>query len=416
MSLTRTRALIDVDNPGLIWLVSFTHGANEFFSIIIPPLIPFLVPDLGIGYAEASLLVSVFFATYSVVQLPVGKLVGVVSERLLLAGGMAGLATGIGLVGIASTFPLMLLGMVVAGVGGSTYHPTGMAVISDVESETTHGRCMGIHGAMGTFGSMLAPLLMGAVAVRAGWQAALLTGTSLGLAFALVLYLAYPVVSPEARETRSLAALLEDSTGGGVGELGRRLLWYLSSPVVVGLSALFVLIGAEVRAVQTWTPAFATAVADSGASFGNTMLALTMVSAGVTSAVAGYGVDRIDRRLFAGGCFALTGVVVVALATLSLGRALLTVGFVLLGVVMYAIYPAANAIAAGATADMESGSLFAVTQTAAALGGAAGPLVLGTVADLTSITIGFLATAGIALAGVVVVMFGGAFAVHPQAS
>jgi MFS family permease len=146
------------------------------------------------------------------------------------------------------------------------------------------------------------------------------------------------------------------------------------------------------------------------------MLALTMVSAGVTSAVAGYGVDRIDRRLFAGGCFALTGVVVVALATLSLGRALLTVGFVLLGVVMYAIYPAANAIAAGATADMESGSLFAVTQTAAALGGAAGPLVLGTVADLTSITIGFLATAGIALAGVVVVMFGGAFAVHPQAS
>lgn len=414
MSLARTaRSLVDVEHPRLVYLVSAAHGANEFFSIVIPPLIPFLVPSLSIGFAEASLLVSVFFVTYSVVQLPVGKLVDVWSTRLLLAGGMVGLAVGIGLVAFAPTFPLMLAGMVVAGIGGSTYHPTGMAVISDAESGATHGRSMGVHGAMGTFGSMLAPLSMGAVAVVAGWRTALLAASAFGLVFGLALYVAYPRVSPLGRDDGAPErGALDALSGDGAGDLGSRLWRYLTDPTILGLSALFLIVGGEVRAVQTWTTAFASEAAGAGPSFGNSMLALTMVAAGLASAVAGYGVDKVDRRLFTAGCFVLTALVVAGLVVLPVGRLLLPVGFVVLGIVMYSVYPAANAIAAGATADTGSGSLFAVTQTAAALGGAAGPLVLGVIADSSTIGVGFLATAGIALAGLAVVgLFGRAFSV-----
>ena len=418
MSLASSaRSLVAVENPSLVYLVSTAHGANEFFSIIIPPLIPFLVPSLDIGYAEASLLVSIFFITYSVVQLPVGKLVDVWSTRWLLGGGMVVLAVGIALVALAPSFELMLAGMVVAGVGGSTYHPTGMAVISDAESDATHGRSMGIHGAFGTFGSMLAPVLMVAVAAASGWQAALLVGAGLGLVFGVVLFVLYPLVHPDGVEPDDGRRAVDAFTGFDPGDLLGRLWRYVTTPTVLGLSALFLAVGGEVRAVQTWTTSFAAEAAAADPTYGSWMLGITMVAAGVASAFAGAGVDRVDRRLFTAGCFVLTAVVVAGLVFLPLGRLLLPVGFVVLGVVMYSVYPAANAIAAGATANMESGSLFAVTQTAAALGGAGGPFLLGVVADAATMEMAFLATAGIALGGLlVVVVFGSAFDVGASAA
>ena len=188
----RARLLVAVDNPGLVWLMSLTHGFNEFFSIIIPPLFPFLVPSLDISYADASLLVVVFFVTYSVFQLPVGRLVDRYSPRMLLAVGQAVLSLGIATVALAPSFPVMLLGMVVTGVGGSTYHPTGMSVISDLESDDTHGRSMGIHGMLGTFGSVVAPVVMTAVAFALDWRAALFVGCGIGLVYAAALWFLYP--------------------------------------------------------------------------------------------------------------------------------------------------------------------------------------------------------------------------------
>ncbi len=413
----RARVLVDVDHPGLVWLMSLNHGFNEFFSVIVPPLFPFLVPDLGISYADTGLLVVVFFVTYSVAQLPVGRVANHYSAGRLLVGGQALLSVGIALVAFAPTYETMLAGMVVAGVGGSTYHPTGMSVISDAESESTHGRSMGIHGMLGTFGTVAAPVAVGGLALVFGWRTALLAGAGAGLVFAVVLAVVYPRAVPGTAPDASLREGLRASLGSGTARAaGGRALAFLRSPAMLVLIALFAVVGAEVRAVQSFTTLFAAdAVAttgageDAAASFGNQMFALTMVAAGVASTAAGAGVDRIDRRLFAGGCFALTAVAVAAVALLPLGRLGLAVGFVVLGVVMYSVYPATNALAAGLSTEDSSGDVFAVTQTAAALGGAAGPYVLGVVADATTLSTGFLSTAGIAAVGVVVVAVAAAF-------
>jgi MFS family permease len=175
------------------------------------------------------------------------------------------------------------------------------------------------------------------------------------------------------------------------------------------LIGLFAVVGAEVRAVQSFTTLFASDAVGGDAAFGNQMFALTMVAAGVASTAAGAGVDRLDRRLFAGACFAGTAAAVAAVALLPLGRVGLAVGFVVLGIVMYSVYPATNALAAGLSNEDSSGDVFAVTQTAAALGGAAGPFLLGIVADASSLSIGFLATAAIAVVGVAVVAAATAF-------
>jgi MFS family permease len=401
----RARALVDVDHPGLVWLMSLNHGFNEFYSVIVPPLFPFLVPDLGISYADTGLLVVVFFVTYSIAQLPVGRIANHYSARRLLVGGQALLSVGIALVAFAPTYETMLVGMVVAGVGGSTYHPTGMSVISDAESDDTHGRSMGIHGMLGTFGTVVAPVAIGGLALAFGWRPALLAGALAGLGFAVLLAVLYPRAVPDGgTETTTFVAAARESVGGGtVRAAGRRAFTFLRSPPMLVLIGLFAVVGAEVRAVQSFTTLFASDAVGGDAAFGNQMFALTMVAAGVASTAAGAGVDRLDRRLFAGACFAGTAAVVAAVALLPLGRAGLAVGFVVLGVVMYSVYPATNALAAGLSTEDSSGDVFAVTQTAAALGGAAGPFLLGTVADASTLSVGFLATAAIAVAGVVVV-------------
>lgn len=404
----RVRVLFDVDNPGLVWLLSVNHGFNEFFSIVIPPLFPFLVPELGIGYSEASLLVVVFFTTYSVFQLPAGRLGDIYNPRLLLVAGQAGLSIGIALVAFAPTFPLMLLGMVIAGVGGSTYHPIGMSVISDVESEGTHGRSMGIHGMIGVLGPVASPVIMTAVAVVAGWRMALLAAAGLGILFSVVLFVAYPLATPRDSATRfemRLVPALRTAFGGDTLADSATKAWgFIRSPTMLGLIALYAVVGGEVRAVQTFTPVFASDLVGGDPTFGNAMLAVTMIAAGLASTGAGVLVDRMDRRVFAGACFTLTALMVAALVYLPLNRLILPIAFIVLGVVLYSIYPATNAMAAGVSTPDQSGSLFAVIQTAAAIGGAGGPYILGTVADLFSLRLGFLATSGIAIAGIAVIL------------
>jgi FSR family fosmidomycin resistance protein-like MFS transporter len=411
--MATVRTLIDVKHPWLVFLMSLTHGFNEFFSIIVPPLFPFLVPALDISYTAASLLVVVFFLTYSLVQLPIGPLADIYSTRHLLAGGMVILSIGIALVALAPSFPFMIGGMVIAGIGGSTYHPTGMSIISNSESSNTHGRSMGVHGLLGAAGTVVAPLLMVSIAVAFDWRVALLSGSIVGILFAGALFISYPRVYPEATRnttrTDSFVDAIRTVVEGGEMVSARNRLSraadYLRSPLSLKLGALFIVVGAEVRAIQTFIPPFAVAATGADEAFGGTMLAVTMVTAGIASMVAGYGVDRVDRIWFTLACFLGTAVVVVILVTFPLSTLLAPVAFAVLGIVLYSVYPAANAIAANASTENTSGSLFAITNTASAIGGALGPFLLGVIADVATLNAAFLTTAGIALAGIPVVIW-----------
>lgn len=318
------------------------------------------------------------------------------------------LSLGIALVGVAASFKGMLAGMIIAGIGGSSYHPTGMALISDVEPDSTYGRSMGIHGMLGSLGTVAAPLLVVLIAEKVGWRAALLTGSTLGVIFSIVLYLVYPKVLPNTvNQPSNSFTKAVNRTFGGTLDVSKQLLRtieYLRTPRIFALSLLFIVVGAEVRAVQTFTPSFAVEMTGLGEGFGGLMLSITMVTASIASMLAGTAVDRFDRMLVAGGSFVGTAFVVIGLVVFPLPPVRLAVGLTILGAVLYSIYPAANAVVASVSADEESGSLFAVTNTAAAVGGAIGPYLLGVVASLSSVRWAFLTTVGIACCGFLVVL------------
>lgn len=172
---------LTVKNPQTVGAVTLAHGVNEFFSIVIPPILPLIVTDLGVSYTQGGLLLTVFFVMYSIFQLPAGIVADQVGKHRLMIGGLVLMGVGIAIAGQASGYQMLVLGQAVAGIGGSTFHPTGMSMISDDEDTSTHGRAMGIFGFGGALGTLSAPLLIGGIAVVMGWQAALVGGAFIGI-------------------------------------------------------------------------------------------------------------------------------------------------------------------------------------------------------------------------------------------
>lgn len=186
MSLPSLPGLSAVDEPRQVGLVSVAHGVNEFYSIAVPPILPLVVAEFPVSLGEAGLLVTAYFAMYVLFQLPAGYAADRVGGTRLVAAGLLVLAGGTLLSSLASSFEWVVAGQVVAGVGGSTYHPAGMSLVSDVESAATEGRAMGVHGVAGTGGTLLAPIGVGGAAALWGWRTALGGAAAVGVVYAVV--------------------------------------------------------------------------------------------------------------------------------------------------------------------------------------------------------------------------------------
>ncbi|MFB6155606.1 MAG: MFS transporter, partial [Haloferacaceae archaeon] len=192
MSLGSPRDLFAVANPREVGLVTVAHGVNEFYSVALPPILPLLVTDFDVTYGEAGALLTVFFVMYSVFQLPAGVVADRVGQRLLLAAGMVVLSLGLLVSSLAPNYETLVAGQVVAGIGGSTYHPAGMSLVSDIETDETEGKAMGIHGLGGVTGTALAPALVGGLAALYDWRLALTAAAGVGVVYALVFFVLFP--------------------------------------------------------------------------------------------------------------------------------------------------------------------------------------------------------------------------------
>ena len=394
-----------VTDPRQVGLVSGAHGMNEFFSLAIPPLLPLIINDLGVQYTQAGLLVSIYFVMYAIFQLPAGIIADKTDQYVLIVGGTLLMAGGMLAASLAPTYGTVLLAVAVSGLGGSTYHPAGMSVISDIEADTTVGKAMGIHEFAGLGGNLLAPVALGGLAAVFGWRSALGASSIVGVLFAIILALS-GVSTPGAARKASLSIGSMISTqrhqirkNGFATFVGQYLVsikehfaWW-----VVGLFLLKLLFTLQSYGVRTYLTAYVVSRTSLTISVANTPFVAFLVGSAVATLIFGTLSDRINPHLLLAATFLIAAISIAATTVVPVSLVILIVWFFVVGILVYAALPVVNTLTSHYSNEENSGSLFGIIQTASALGGVISPLVFGAIATQYGISLAFPAVATVGM-------------------
>ncbi len=223
-------------------LLSVLHGFTHLYQMALLPLyLPMQQSFKLQSVGSSTFLVTLMMLAYFVPSYPMGVLADRVSRKKLLTVGLA--INGLGFIGlaVARNYPVALASMVVAGFGGSFFHPAATALVARLFPVNT-GRALGFLGVGAGAGFFLGPIYAGWRAGQAGdWRAPVLELGALGLVGAGLFYwlaqdtpAAVPVAEPTARgsklfTTRGAAVLfvaaafafaLRDFTGSSMASLG----------------------------------------------------------------------------------------------------------------------------------------------------------------------------------------------------
>ena len=259
----------------IMGMIGSGHALSHFYLLALPPLFPLLKAEFGVGYAALGLLVTLFNVATGLVQVPAGFLVDRIGARRVLMAGLVLSGLGIGLIGLASEY-WMVLGLVaIAGLGNSVFHPADYAVLNASIDPRRIGRAFALHTFAGNVGFTLAPATMILLSSLWGWRAALGLAGLAAIAVLGVLLAYGHLLKDDATASRAAA-------GGGAAETdGAAGFRPLLTPGVLTMFAFFVCIAMVTAGVQSFSVTALVDLQGIGLASANTVLtAFLMASAG----------------------------------------------------------------------------------------------------------------------------------------
>jgi len=155
--------------PSAVLATASTHFVVDAYTNLYAPLLPLLIPRLGMSLAMAATLAMCFQLASSVAQLAFGTLADRWRPRVLLVGGPIVAVVVLSGVGTAtSVFGLGAL-LVIGGLGGAAFHPPAAALVHAL-SGPRKSFSMAMHISGGSLGFSVAPLLFAPAVVALGIQ------------------------------------------------------------------------------------------------------------------------------------------------------------------------------------------------------------------------------------------------------
>jgi FSR family fosmidomycin resistance protein-like MFS transporter len=168
------------------------HLMVDGYGNIFAPLLPLLIPRLGLSLAAAGTLTMLYQLAASVSQVAFGHLADRWRPHVLLTAGPLVSVGLLSLVGTASSTMMLAVFLVAGGLGGAAFHPPAAALAYRLGGDRP-GLAMSVHITGGTLGFSLGPLLFAPFAERYGleWTPVLALP---GLAAAALLLARIPLV------------------------------------------------------------------------------------------------------------------------------------------------------------------------------------------------------------------------------
>jgi FSR family fosmidomycin resistance protein-like MFS transporter len=271
---------LDRADVKVIFALTLIHFTGDFYISFINPLLPVLADRFTLSLAQVGLLAGMMKVLAFVVQPAVGYFADRYRSRIFILGGPMLSLVFIALIGLASSYPMLLLFISLASIGGSMFHPSVAGMIAGYAGRH-FGFSMSIFNMGGTLAFGIGPLIV-AYAV-AGFGLPVLLWTAIP-GFALMVVLFRIVPPPRGEGLRGQGFLGAVRTAFGEVWKAVLLIW-----VVMVLRAF------ATQSFLAFIPIFYAREGHSLVSIGF-VISLFTVAGAMSGVVAGHLSDRIGYK------------------------------------------------------------------------------------------------------------------------
>ena len=166
-------------------LVAFAILACSFMSAvevtIVTTAIPSIVKDLQ-GFNLTSHIFSIYLLTSAVATAIFGKLSDLYGRKNLLQVSILVFLIGSVLCGLSRSMPILILARAVQGFGSGAIVTISMAIIGDIFEVEERARIQGYNSTVWSLGSLVAPVIGGALLIKLSWHWIFYINVPIGLA------------------------------------------------------------------------------------------------------------------------------------------------------------------------------------------------------------------------------------------
>ena len=154
-------------------LVSTGHAIIHAQSALMPLVYAVVIVEFGLTESAIGLFIAITTAVSGLMQISYGFVTRWVARKALLATGYTLFGAGLILGGLSQGFGQLVAAICAARIGSSPQHPVGNALISDQYPAERRGFAISAHISGGNVGTILVPLVGGAMIATLGWHATL---------------------------------------------------------------------------------------------------------------------------------------------------------------------------------------------------------------------------------------------------
>ncbi|SDK02113.1 MFS transporter [Natronorubrum texcoconense] len=417
----------------IVGAVSGAHFLSHVYLLAFPPLFPLLGAEFDLTTAQLGLLVTAIYLPTLFLQIPLGELVDRIGAKRILVGGLVVTSLGVSLSGLATGYWMLLAFAFLSGIGQSVFHPADYAFLESVTTSENQGTAFSLHTFGGFAGFAAAPVLVGGIGIRYGWQPALLAVGSLGFVYAAILLVtAAPVYRRQIREREQAASAdgsgepaeaagsddyggpenernsenepdpdASDDDGGFVATVSQLL-----RPKLLVVFGFYLLSMMAIVGLQSFTTVFAVDSLGFGDASANNLLTAYLVGTAVGVIAGGPLADRLPFQpvLVVAFVAAAAGVFLAVIIPSSASFVAAAALFTCIGLAIGVALPSRDTFATTVAEAGSTGKSFGFFFTGLSLGAVISPALLGVVIDEVSVGAAFLVIVGILLVAASVIV------------
>ncbi len=169
----------------------------KFFRYAFPPLFEELKLTFEVSNAAIGTAFTGFMLIYALMQFPSGLLADRLGTVRVIVGGVFTAALGATIVVFGGPFALLVVAMLVMGAGTGAHKTVAIKLLALVYPART-GRSLGVFDTVGTFGGVVAPLVIaGLVAWGVDWRVLFVAGAVAGVSLGVSVAVRVPNQVPE---------------------------------------------------------------------------------------------------------------------------------------------------------------------------------------------------------------------------